>query len=165
MVVKRTFIPSQILVYSLLKIIILLKLRNIYLGSVSCFFSGLSEGEMGDFWSPAGPGLWTGLSAFSTFLTGLGDFSFTGLMNFWDLFGCFTGLGDFSIGRLLFWSFSGTIFCNAGSVFTSSSSSESNVRTSNLVWPQLDHSSIRSEMRWVDGARKWQFLLIYSTIK
>ena len=27
-----------------------------------------------------------------------------------------------------------------------------------------DHSSITSAKRWVDGVRKWQFLLIYSTI-
>ena len=27
-----------------------------------------------------------------------------------------------------------------------------------------DHSSITSAKRWVGGVRKWQFLLIYSTI-
>ena len=27
-----------------------------------------------------------------------------------------------------------------------------------------DHSSIRSAKKWVVGVRKWQFLLIYSTI-
>ena len=27
-----------------------------------------------------------------------------------------------------------------------------------------DHSSITSENRWVGGDRRWQFLLIYSTI-
>ena len=27
-----------------------------------------------------------------------------------------------------------------------------------------DHSSIASAKRWVGGVRKWQFLLIYSTI-
>jgi hypothetical protein len=27
-----------------------------------------------------------------------------------------------------------------------------------------DHSSIKSAKRWVGGVKKWQFLLIYSTI-
>ena len=38
------------------------------------------------------------------------------------------------------------------------------VETYSIVFYLRDHSSITSAKRWVGGVRKWQFLLIYSTI-